>query len=136
MFFLGLGLAAGCALPTSTPGTLQQLRIANSGTSDITGLIVLFPGPTDDAPATRIEFGDIPAGKTTQYRSVPGGVYRYAAFEYTLGGQTVNQPVVDWIGENPMQGMKFTYRIALDLGKPPGGQIQLIEVRGDGSNSS
>jgi hypothetical protein len=136
MFFLGLGLASGCVLPTPTPVALQQLRIANSGTSDIIGLTILFPGPTDDAAATRIEFGDIPAGKTTGYRRVPGGVYRYAAFEYTLGGQLVNQPVVDWIGERPMQGTKFTYRIALDPGMLPGGQIQLIEVRGDGSQSS
>jgi hypothetical protein len=126
-----LCLASACAAPADTPTAIpvpQQLRIVNSGNQDITGLIVLFPGPTADAEATRVEFGDVPAGKTTEYRSVPGGVYRYAAYEYTLDSRLVNQAVVDWVGERPMEGGKFTYRVALDPKKVPGSQIELIEV--------
>jgi hypothetical protein len=40
----------------------------------------------------------------------------------------VTQSVVDWIGESPMAGKKFTYRLALDLVKKYGDQIRLIEV--------
>lgn len=131
LLVLWVGLATACAPPTATPVALQQLRIENAGTSDITSLRVLFPGPTALAEAIPVEFGDVPAGKMTAYRSVPGGVYRYAAYEYTLNGHTVQQPVVDWVGETPMQGAMFTYRIMLDPSKVPGGQMQLIEVRTD-----
>ncbi len=124
-------LAGACAAPTATPTAvppLQQLRIVNSGNQDIAGLIVLVPGPTADAEAVRVAFGDVPAGKTTAYRDVPSGVYRYAAYEYTLHSRLVAQAVVDWVGESPMKGQKFTYRIELDPNKEPGGQIQLLEV--------
>jgi hypothetical protein len=108
--------------------TAQQLRIMNSGDNDITGLYVLFPGPTADSTAIRVEFGDIAAGETTEYRDVPSGVYGYAAYEYTLDGQVVSQPVIDWLGESPIEGQKFTYRIEFDPQQEPFNQIQLIEV--------
>ncbi len=106
----------------------QRLRIENAGPEDITGLVVLFPGPTADSLALRVEFGDVPAGHTTDYREVPGGVYNYAAYEYTWQGQLVMQPVVDWVGESPRPGKDFTYRLHLDPTQPAGGQIQLDEV--------
>ncbi len=123
-----LAFLSACYPSGATPPGLQELRIVNTGSTDITGLIVLFPGPTSDAQATQVEFGNIPAGKTTEYRSVPGGVYRYSAFQYTLEGHPVNQPVVDWVGEKPMAGTRFTYQIQLDPTILPGRQIQLIQV--------
>ena len=127
-------LVNACAAPTerstATPA-LQQLRIVNSGSQDITGLKVLFPGLTADAEAIQVEFGEVLARATTEYRNVPNGVYRYAAYEYTLAGRVVHQPVIDWVGERPMEGEKFTYRIELDLHKETGSQIQLVEVAVD-----
>ncbi len=108
--------------------TIQQLRVLNAGSEDIKNLAVLFPGPTSDAEAARIQFGDVPAGKTTDYRKAAGGVYRYAAFSYMLGDRVINQSVVDWVGENPMQGAKFTYQLELNTQNEPGGQILLIAV--------
>ncbi len=128
LLLLLLGLLSACSLPGSPPPALQELRIVNAGNADITGLIVLFPGPTADSQATQVEFGDIPAGKTTEYRSVPGGVYRYSAYQYTLDGRQINQPVVDWVGEKPMEGAKFTYQIQLDPTQMPGRQIELTGV--------
>ncbi len=128
---LALGFVSACSIPTPAPSTSQQLRIVNAGSVNITGLSVLFPGESADAPATQVEFGDIAAGQTTEYRTVPGGVYRYAAYAYQLNGLPVNQAVVDWVGETPIRGTKFTYRIALNPQEPPGGQIQLLEVRLD-----
>ncbi len=106
----------------------QQLRIVNSGTADVQGLVVLFPGPTADSLAARVAFGDVEPGQTTEYRDVPSGVYRYAAYEYTLKDQKVTQAVVDWIGESPMAGQQFTYRLSRDPQEPPGNQIKLEQV--------
>jgi hypothetical protein len=111
----------------STParaGT-SLLRIVNSGRQDIVGLVVLFP------PSHRVEFGDVPAGQATEYREVPGGVYRYAAYEYAVDGRVAKQPVVDWVGEGPMPGSRFTYRVAFDAAQRPGTQIRLVEVEVD-----
>ena len=106
----------------------QQLRVVNSGREDIYNLQILFPRNTADSEATRIGFGDIPAREITDYQLVPDGVYRYAAYEYMFDGRLVNQPVIDWLGESPLKGEQFTYRIELDSYIEIGNQIQLIEV--------
>lgn len=110
---------------------LQQLRITNSGGEDIHDLVVLFPGATADAVAIHVEFGDVRAGETTGYRDVPSGVYRYAAYEYMVDSRVVNQAVVDWVGESPMQGERFTYSIQLNTTKVPGNQVELVQVSVD-----
>jgi hypothetical protein len=121
-------------IPTSIPQVSQQLRITNSGRQNILGLVVKFPGPTVLAKAREVKFGNIPAGETSDYRPVPSGVYRYAAYEYTLNNHLVHQAVTDWVGESPMAGEKFTYRITLDTQLPEGGQVQLVEVVLDASS--
>ena len=113
------------ALPTAQ---LQQLRVSNTGSTDIIGLVVLFPGLHPEAEATKINFGDLPAGQTSAYQDVPTGVYAYAAYTYSLEGREVVQPVTDWVGENPISGQKFTYQITLALQKPVGDQMRLIKV--------
>jgi hypothetical protein len=126
-----LCVTTACAAKNSSETivlTSQQLRITNNGDADIIGLEVLFPGPTWDAKASRVEFGNIPAGKTSEYQNVPSGVYKYAAYEYMLNGQKVEQFVTDWVGESPMEGNKFTYQITLDLNKVVGNQVNLINV--------
>ena len=124
-------LLSACTLQKDTaPRTpeLQLLRITNRGSSDITGLVILFPGSSPEAEATKIEFGDLPAGQTSAYRSVPSGVYAYAAYNYRIGDREVTQAVTDWVGESPLAGKKFTYQLALDLQKIDGDQMQLIDV--------
>ena len=126
-----LGFISACstqANATTTPTEFQKLRITNSSNVEIAELVILFPGPTWDSEASRVEFGTIPAGQTTNYVDVPSGVYRYAAYEYTLNGHTVRQPVIDWVGESPMAGKKFTYQLILDLKKVEGDQITLFSV--------
>lgn len=131
LLVLLLGLTSACAASPAAPAPTrepQQLRIVNAGNIDIQDLTVLFPGPTADAEARHVGFGDVSAGETTEYYSVPGGVYRYAAYEYSLADHPEVQAVVDWLGEAPLVGAKFTYRIALDPKKPVGSQIELVEV--------
>ena len=65
-------------------------------------------------PEDELDFGDVPPGVTSGYQNVPHGVYRYAAYDVEVDGQKYEQPVVDWIGENPMEGNAFTYVLDAD----------------------
>ncbi len=105
---------------------LQKLRIINQSNIPLHNLVVVFPDE-------RIEFGDVPGGATTEYRDVPQGVYRYAAYNVEVNGQTYEQPVVDWVGETPLQGENFTYTLDVDPARwqTEGQVIQLVKVSTD-----
>lgn len=133
---LALLLAAcqrGTAPPTVPPTAtaLARLRIANLSDVPIEGLVVVFPALNETMLSLRVPFGDVPAGEMSDYREIPGGVYRYAAYHYTLEGTTVDQPVTDWMGEVPMAGSAFTYTLSFDPRQRPGYQIRLVEVTVD-----
>jgi hypothetical protein len=115
--------------PLST-NTIQELRISNTGNEDIQNLIVVFPGSSPMVPV-RVDFGNVKSGETTEYQAMPSGVYRYAAYEYTLEDRTIYQSVMDWLGEKPLQGTQFTYEISLDTTRVQGDQIQLLTVLTD-----
>ena len=110
----------------STTSPTQKLRIINQSDIPLHNLVVVFPDE-------RIEFGDVPGGTTTEYRDVPQGVYRYAAYDVEVNGQSYEQPVVDWVGETPMQGENFTYIIDVDPARwqTEGQVIQLVQVSTD-----
>jgi hypothetical protein len=80
--------------------------VTNGGQQDIRQLAVLFP-------SGEIDFGDVRVGVTTEYKEVRGGVYGYGAYRFELGGEIVEQPVIDWLGESPLRGRRFTYELAL-----------------------
>lgn len=125
LVFLSLALA-GCGAPTGSPPEVEptesgpRLRITNSGEHDIPNLTVLFPDQ-------EIAFGDVAAGATTEYQPAPGGVYNYGAYRYEIDGETVTQPVIDWVGETPKQG-SFTYVIEYSPDRPQMQQITLVDV--------
>lgn len=111
--------------PVDTPVSQgPRLRIINAGERDIKGLVVLFPDE-------RIEFGDIPAGAITVYMSAPSGVYNYAAYEYLQDGESVTQPVIDWVGETPRSGSDFTYTLVFRPQNPPMQRIELVAASVD-----
>lgn len=116
-------LVAGCGI-LSPSASGPRLRLINSGSSSIGDLVILFP-------KDRIDFGDLSAGATSTYRSIPNGVFRYAAFQASVDGLTINQPVIDWVGEEPMTGDAFTYTI--EVVREPAGNpgIRLINVSRD-----
>lgn len=131
-----LGTAA-CAIsapatPSPTPQlfTEQHLRVENVGQTTIEELTLLFPGANSYA-VTRLSFGNIASNQTTAYQPVPTGVYRYAAYEYILDGETVSHPVMDWLGEEPLAGTHFTYQISVDETRAKGYQVSLIAVLTD-----
>ncbi len=111
--------------PTPTPRSPQRLRITNAGMTAIKGLVVHFA-------KDRIEFGDVAAGSTTEYKAVPNGVLRYSAYDYEVDGQVRSQPVTDFIGEQPLPGTDFTYRIDFDPGRIAQNEvIRLLDVTTD-----
>lgn len=102
---------------------MSRLRIANNGSLAINNLVVIFP---EDS----IEFGDVPAGTTTEYKDVPNGIFRYAAYKFELDGQIITQSVIDWVGESPVSGKMFTYIIDFDPNRAnTGDRVRLIEVK-------
>lgn len=113
-------------LPSISP--LQKLRIINQSDLLLHNLVIVFPDE-------RIEFGDVAGGTTTDYRYVPQGVYSYAAYNVEVNGQSYEQPVIDWVGETPLQGENFTYIIDVDPARwlTEGQVIQLIKVSLDQS---
>jgi hypothetical protein len=111
-------VSSGCNLRLAE---VPRLRITNNGSVPINNLVVLFP-------EENIEFGNISPGTTTEYKDVPKGVFSYAAYQFEVDGEVITQPVIDWVGESPMNGTLFTYVIDFD---PDGARMQVIEVRKD-----
>jgi hypothetical protein len=133
LVLLGCGLAfVGCGATATSPSPTapsaetqtQRLRIVNEGSSSATALVVMFPD-------VRVSFGDVAPGATTQYSDVPRGVYPYAAYKLTIDGVVIDQPVIDWVGEVPMVGTAFTYRIDVDTSRPRGQIVRLISATRD-----
>jgi len=108
----------GCASP---PSEAARLRITNGGIVAIENLTILFP-------EDEIVFGDIAVGSTTEYRTVPNGVYGYAAYRLVVNGQVMTQPVSDWVGEKPMPGHSFTYTLDFDPDRQRRQTVQLIGI--------
>jgi hypothetical protein len=109
----------------------QELRVENVGIHAITGLSVFFPGHPSGSATTQIAFGDIAAGSVSVYKTIPGGVYGYGAYHYTVDGKTIDQPVLDWVGERPMDGYRFTYHLTLDLTTAPDYRLALVRISVD-----
>jgi hypothetical protein len=82
-------------------------------------------------PESQTPFGDVAAGATTTYRAVAGGGFRYAAYRLDIDGEIVTQPIIDWVGETPMQGRAFTYTIDVDPRRPRFQIVQLFSVTRD-----
>jgi hypothetical protein len=117
----------GMILSSCKPQSAEEprLRITNNGSVPINNLVVRFP-------QDRIEFGDVPAGTSTEYLDVPNGVFAYAAYEFEVDGEVITQPVIDWIGESPLSGILFTYTIDFDPAREnTGDMIRLMEVKND-----
>jgi hypothetical protein len=98
---LGFVLLAACGVGSDS----ARLRITNVGDMPIRNLTVLFP-------EDQVHFGDVAVGETSRYVDVPHGVYHYAAYRLEIDGALITQPVIDWVGEEQMQGESFTYSLA------------------------
>ena len=83
-------------------------------------------------PADDIVFGDISPNETTEYKEVPNGVFRYAAYTFEADGPVDGQAVIDWIGEGPLDGSHFTYALDFDPSRVNQNEtIRLLKVTTD-----
>jgi hypothetical protein len=129
---LGAAVALGVIACSGSPTTASDvespprslLRMTNVGVRDVQGLSAMFPDE-------RVEFGDVPAGATSTYRTVTRGVYPYAAYEFHVDAELRSQPVIDWVGERPMSGQAFTYAIEMVDDRPWGLNIRLVSTSRD-----
>jgi hypothetical protein len=114
------GLLAPAAAVPAAATTL--LRVRNTGPDAALSLRVQFP-------PGEVAFGDVRANSTTAYRQVPGGVYGYAAYRLRVDGREASVPVIDWVGEAPLEGAAFTYVVAVDARAPL--PVTLVRVERD-----
>ena len=111
--------------PAASSFAPQRLRVKNGGATPIKGLAVGFG-------AGWIAFGDIAPGATTDYQTVPNGVLGYAAYQFDLDSRPVSQPVIDFMGEQPLPGQAFTYIVDYDPARYSQHQaIKLLDVSTD-----
>jgi hypothetical protein len=106
-FLKSLVLALSMAGCSTLGPDAAELRVHNAGTEPLVALTVYSPG-------SEVDFGTISPGQTSGYRVMPGGVYSYSAFAFTHDGERVEQPVIDFVGESPMRGSRFTYTLNLN----------------------
>ena len=104
--------------PTSQP---SRLRVMNSGKMTVENFSILFP-------EDEIQFGDIHPDMTTEYQNVPKGVFGYAAYRFEIDGQVILQPVMDWVGEVPLDGEIFTYIINFNSNRSQWEMVKLLEI--------
>lgn len=126
MALAGVCLLTACDSDStpSGPSSGQQLRIVNAGPLSLHQLSALFP-------AEQVLFGDVHPGATSPYRAVPSGVYRYSAWRFERDGALVVQPVIDWVGEAPMEGEAFTYTITMRRGEDGVDRVWITDVTRD-----
>ena len=102
------GLVMACASPTAEEGPGVAIRIANESGVHFDRVDVHFPGVT-------VEYGGIPAGVTTDYRTVDVA-YRFATTEVEVNGHVYRIQVIDYVGETPLRDGRYTYALRL---QPP-----------------
>jgi hypothetical protein len=65
--------------------------VVNDGTEELGDLHLLFP-------REQVAVGDVAAGAASDYVEVPEGVFNYSAFRFLRDGESVVQPVIDFVG--------------------------------------
>jgi heat shock protein HslJ len=115
--WLETGDGRALVLVARREGVPALLRITNGNPFPLDRVVVILPDE-------RIDFGSLASGETSDYQEARYGVYAYAAFEVAFDGQTIEQPVVDWVGEYPLPGESFTYVLSIDPKRPFMLQIQ------------
>jgi hypothetical protein len=96
-------LLASCAL--GAPGGDPEIRVANRSDRDFDRVLVNFHDQ-------EVDYGALPAGAVSDYRT-PSLAYRYARVEVHVDtARLVIQPI-DFVGETPLDGGRYTYVLTL-----------------------
>jgi hypothetical protein len=102
LLFLG-----GCAA-LSPSAANPEIRVANRSQTNFTSVRVGFPSGD-------VEYGPLAAGAASAYESVERA-YRYAFVEVMIGDRRLVMQPIDYVGETPLGGGRYTYAIGLSEG--------------------
>jgi hypothetical protein len=83
-----------------------MIRVANRSDVELRDVVVRFPSQTE-------RYGDIPPGKTTEYRKV-SKAYSYARIRAVIDGKEVVLQPTDYVGERLLSGGNYTYSLRHD----------------------
>jgi len=95
--------ASSCADPVASGPV--EIRVENASTAVMEAVRVEFPGDWE-------EFGTLTPGEATGYRTVKLA-YRIATVEATVAGELHRLQIIDLVGETPLSGGRYTYRLNL-----------------------
>ena len=82
-----------------------QIRIENSTGSDFVSVLVNSKGNENT-------YGSVPDGAQSEYKTYPEA-YRYGYVEaITVDDDTLIVQPIDYVGESPLDGGKYTYKLS------------------------
>ena len=96
-------LLAGCSL--FSPEDPVLIRIANESDVDFDDVVVYFDSGRED-------YGPVPAGGVSEYRSI-GKAYGYAPLDVRIEGDTLSLRIIDYVGEPLLRSGRYTYALGL-----------------------
>jgi hypothetical protein len=112
--------APGITPPVSEPSsTVSRIRVVNDSPEELRDLRLVFPHE-------EVVIGDVAPGAASGYVDVAQGVYNYSAFRFQRGGESVVQPVIDFVGELPLPLDEYTYLLGVEPDR--GEQLELLTV--------
>ena len=120
-----------CAQPGSAPpvgepsNSASRIRVVNDSTEELRDLRLVFP-------QEEVAIGAVAPGAASGYVEVAQGVYNYSAFRYLRGGESVVQPVIDFVGEIPLPIDDYTYLLGVDPDGGPAGAPHRASVSSRG----
>lgn len=109
LVFLAAGAIAGCDL-LGLDGEVE-VRIRNGSSFHLDEATLLLP-------TVSLAFSDLQPGQETPYTQV-AKAYRIASAEAVLGQDTARVQVIDYVGETPLGGGRYTYVFRVSAGDPP-----------------
>lgn len=102
-----LGQSGSAPLASEPSSSVSRIQVVNDSAVELADLHLLFP--QDD-----VAVGDVAAGAASAYVEVPHGVYNHSAFRFLRDGESVVQPVIDFVGESPLPIDDYTYVLGVD----------------------
>jgi hypothetical protein len=104
---LGLPMA-GCDEILVDVGPVE-VRVHNASAGIMEDVIIHFPEES-------AEYGTLAPGEASGYRTVELA-YRIASVALTIDGEARGLQVIDYVGEEPLAGGRYTYRLGLFEGR-------------------
>ncbi len=101
-------LLTACAA-TEPEATPVSVRVANGGTLSFDEVTVWFPDSV-------VNYGAVPAGTRSEYRSVERA-FGYARVDIRVGNEVKSLVPIDYVGEPFLPAGRYTYTLSLEEGE-------------------